>query len=55
MGLQRRIRTNCDGWFVTAALLLGTGLLAALFMRPEKDAQRLGVPESPASGVPVSH
>ncbi|MFI6416890.1 hypothetical protein ACIBG6_05595 [Streptomyces sp. NPDC050842] len=44
-----------NGWLVTAALLLVTGLLAALFMRPEKDARRLGVPESPATGVPVSH
>ncbi|MFI8271963.1 MFS transporter [Streptomyces rubiginosohelvolus] len=43
------------GWLVTAALLLITGLLAALFMRPEKDAKRLGVPESQATGVPVSH
>ncbi|MER7980496.1 MFS transporter [Streptomyces sp. NPDC095817] len=44
-----------DGWLVTAALLLVTGLLAALFMRPEKDAQRLGVTESPAAGIAVSH
>ncbi|MFJ6514058.1 MFS transporter [Streptomyces sp. NPDC091406] len=44
-----------NGWLVTAALLLITGLLAALFMRPEKDANRLGVPESQATGVPVSH
>ncbi|MFC9242510.1 MFS transporter [Streptomyces sp. NPDC057136] len=43
------------GWLVTAALLLVTGILAALFMRPEKDALRLGVPESPGTGVPVSH
>lgn len=38
-----------NGWLVTAALLLVTGLLAALFMRPEKDAQRLGVAESPTA------
>ncbi|MGW7413931.1 MFS transporter [Streptomyces sp. NPDC054863] len=44
-----------NGWLVTAALLLVTGVLAALFMRPERDARRLGVPESPTSGVPVSH
>ncbi|MFI0977280.1 MFS transporter [Streptomyces sp. NPDC021093] len=44
-----------NGWLVTAALLLVTGVLAALFLRPERDAGRLGVPESPASGVPVSH
>ncbi|MEW1567920.1 MFS transporter [Streptomyces sp. NPDC093509] len=44
-----------NGWLVTAALLLVTGILAALFMRPEKDAQRLGVTESPAAGIAVSH
>ncbi|MFE5393583.1 MFS transporter [Streptomyces sp. NPDC056568] len=43
------------GWLVTAALLLVTGILAALFMRPEKDARRLGVPESLTADVPVSH
>ncbi|MFF7331754.1 MFS transporter [Streptomyces sp. NPDC008150] len=36
-----------DGWLVTAGLLLGTGLLASVFMRPEKDARRLGVPGTP--------
>ncbi|MFJ2295610.1 MFS transporter [Streptomyces sp. NPDC087894] len=44
-----------NGWLVTAALLLVTGLLATPFMRPERDAQRLGVPESPTTGLPVSH
>ncbi|MEU7293031.1 MFS transporter [Streptomyces exfoliatus] len=44
-----------NGWLVTAALLLVTGLLATPFMRPERDAQRLGVPESPTTGIPVSH
>ncbi|MFC8626761.1 MFS transporter [Streptomyces anulatus] len=44
-----------NGWLVTAALLLVAGILAALFMRPEKDAQRLGVPEAPAAGIPLSH
>ncbi|MFD5208634.1 MFS transporter [Streptomyces anulatus] len=44
-----------NGWLVTAALLLVAGILAALFMRPEKDAQCLGVPEAPAAGIPVSH
>jgi MFS family permease len=43
------------GWLVTAALLLVTGVLAALFMRPEKDARRFGVPESAPAGIPVSH
>ncbi|MEU2069701.1 hypothetical protein [Streptomyces anulatus] len=44
-----------NGWLVTAALLLVTGLLSALFMRPEKDARRLGVLESPAARVRVRH
>ncbi|WP_328745081.1 MFS transporter [Streptomyces sp. NBC_00285] len=37
-----------NAWLVTATLLLVTGLLAALFLRPERDARRLGVPETPA-------
>ncbi|MFF1925054.1 MFS transporter [Streptomyces sp. NPDC058221] len=44
-----------DGWLVTAALLLVTGILATLYMRPERDARRLGVPEYPSTGVAVSH
>ncbi|MFJ4713483.1 MFS transporter [Streptomyces sp. NPDC088785] len=44
-----------NGWLCTAALLLVTGLLAALFMRPERDARRLGVPESPGAAAPVVH
>ncbi|MFF5920802.1 MFS transporter [Streptomyces flavochromogenes] len=44
-----------NGWLVTAALLLFTGLLAACFMRPERDAERLGVPESPGAAAPVVH
>ncbi|MFF3019382.1 MFS transporter [Streptomyces sp. NPDC057939] len=32
-------------WLLTAALLALAGLLAALFLRPERDALRLGVPE----------
>ncbi|TXS44311.1 MFS transporter [Streptomyces sp. t39] len=44
-----------NGWLVTAALLLVTGLLAACFMRPERDAERLGVPESPGTAAPVVH
>lgn len=43
-----------NGWLVTAVLLLFTGVLAALFMRPDRDAERLGVPESPGA-VAVSH
>ncbi|MFJ2088991.1 MFS transporter [Streptomyces sp. NPDC087901] len=44
-----------NGWLVTAALLMITGILAALFMRPERDARRLGVPELASTGVAVSH
>ncbi|WP_328540395.1 MFS transporter [Streptomyces sp. NBC_00344] len=44
-----------SGWLVTAALLLATGILAALFMRPERDAQRLGVPLGQDSVVPGPH
>lgn len=44
-----------NGWLVTAALLLVTGLLATRFLRPERDAQRLGVAESATTGIPVSH
>jgi MFS family permease len=44
-----------DSWLITAALLLVTGVLAALFTRPEQDARRLGVPDTPAAGVPVAH
>ncbi|WP_191134249.1 MFS transporter [Streptomyces sp. col6] len=44
-----------NGWLVTAALLLITGILAALFMRPERDARRLGVPEFASTGIAVSH
>ncbi|MFF4323452.1 MFS transporter [Streptomyces sp. NPDC001568] len=37
-------------WFLTSALLAVAGLVTALFLRPERDARRLGVPdpESPA-------
>ncbi|MFE2558676.1 alkyl sulfatase dimerization domain-containing protein [Streptomyces sp. NPDC059352] len=35
----------------TAAL----GALTALFLRRERDADRLGVPETPPVGVPVAH
>lgn len=44
-----------NGWLVTAALLLVTGVLAALFIRPERDARRLGVPETPGAVDPVVH
>ncbi|MET7758926.1 hypothetical protein ABZT27_30100 [Streptomyces sp. NPDC005389] len=44
-----------SGWLVTAALLLVTGLLSAFFMRPERDAERLGVPESPGAAAPAVH
>ncbi|MFE4258086.1 MFS transporter [Streptomyces sp. NPDC056883] len=35
-------------WLLTAALLALAGLLAALFLRPERDAYRLGVPAEEA-------
>ncbi|MFJ9407531.1 MFS transporter [Streptomyces sp. NPDC101393] len=44
-----------NGWLLTAALLLVPGILAALFLRPERDARRLGVPRAPAVGAPVAH
>ncbi|MFJ6698368.1 MFS transporter [Streptomyces sp. NPDC091272] len=43
------------GWLLTAGLLLTTGVLAALFLRPERDARRLGVPESAGAAAPVGH
>ncbi|MEV8629513.1 MFS transporter [Streptomyces sp. NBC_01268] len=45
-----------DGWLLTAALLACAGALTTLFLRPERDAARLGVPETPSvAGVPVVH
>ncbi|CAL9280609.1 MFS transporter [Streptomyces sp. SudanB182_2057] len=45
-----------DGWLLTAALLAVAGALATLFLRPERDARRLGVPETPSlPGAPVAH
>ncbi|WDM14625.1 MFS transporter [Streptomyces lavenduligriseus] len=45
-----------NGWLLTAALLAVAGALTTLFLRPERDAQRLGVPETPSlPGVPVTH
>lgn len=42
------------GWLVTAALLAVTGVVATLFLRPERDAERLGVPEGAKPPVPVA-
>ncbi|MFG2645498.1 MFS transporter [Streptomyces sp. NPDC048370] len=44
-----------NGWLVTAALLATAGAATTLFLRPERDAQRLGVPETPPVGVPMAH
>ncbi|GGY50708.1 MFS transporter [Streptomyces tanashiensis] len=44
-----------NGWLFTAGLLAVAGALTALFLRPERDAERLGVPETPPVGVPVAH
>ncbi|MFI9742926.1 MFS transporter [Streptomyces sp. NPDC052494] len=44
-----------NGWLFTAGLLAVAGVLTALFLRPERDADRLGVPETPSPGVPVAH
>ncbi|MEV7508598.1 MFS transporter [Streptomyces sp. NPDC091201] len=42
-------------WLLTAALLAVSGACAAVFLRPERDARRLGVPAdtAPAPGVHV--
>ncbi|MEV7584618.1 MFS transporter [Streptomyces erythrochromogenes] len=42
-------------WLLTAALLAAAGACAAVFLRPERDARRLGVPAdgAPAPGVHV--
>ncbi|MDT9690479.1 hypothetical protein Q5762_19445 [Streptomyces sp. P9(2023)] len=44
-----------NGWLFTAALLATASAAATLFLRPERDAKRLGVPETPSVGVPVTH
>ncbi|MFJ8663560.1 MFS transporter [Streptomyces sp. NPDC093795] len=44
-----------NGWLFTAGLLAVAGAVTALFLRPERDAERLGVPETPSVGVPVAH
>ncbi|MET9677540.1 MFS transporter [Streptomyces sp. NPDC006482] len=44
-----------NGWLFTAGLLVMAGVLTALFLRPERDADRLGVPETPSARVPVAH
>ncbi|MEU9998735.1 MFS transporter [Streptomyces sp. NPDC050848] len=44
-----------NGWLVTAALLATAGAATTLSLRPERDARRLGVPETPPVGVPMAH
>ncbi|MEU9705058.1 MFS transporter [Streptomyces sp. NPDC047981] len=44
-----------SGWLFTAALLAVAGAATTAFLRPERDARRLGVPETPPVGVPVAH
>ncbi|MEG3627620.1 MFS transporter [Streptomyces poriticola] len=43
------------GWLTTAGLLVVSGTLAARFLRPERDARRLGVPETEGVVGPVVH
>ncbi|WP_239092112.1 MFS transporter [Streptomyces sp. SID14478] len=45
------------GWLLTAGLLVAGGVLATLFLRPERTARQLGVPEtaSTAPAAPVAH
>ncbi|WP_306318040.1 MULTISPECIES: MFS transporter [unclassified Streptomyces] len=42
------------GWLLTSGLLVTGGILAAVFCRPERTAERLGVPETPAA-APAQH
>ncbi|OKJ49591.1 hypothetical protein AMK27_36140 [Streptomyces sp. CB02009] len=44
-----------NGWIFTAALLGVAGLLATVFLRPERDAEQLGVPESTTPHVSLMH
>lgn len=43
-----------QGWLLTAALLVTAGVLATLFCRPERSAQRLGVPETAGTAPAVT-
>ncbi|MFI5633114.1 MFS transporter [Streptomyces sp. NPDC051664] len=42
-----------SAYLLMAGLVAVAGVLAVCFLRPEKDAVRLGVPETPAVGIPV--
>ncbi|MET8129085.1 MFS transporter [Streptomyces sp. NPDC005065] len=42
-----------SAYLLMAALVAAAGVLAVRFLRPEKDAVRLGVPETPAVAIPV--
>ena len=42
-----------SAYLLMAGLVAAAGVLAVCFLRPEKDAMRLGVPETPAVGIPV--
>ncbi|NGN65572.1 MFS transporter [Streptomyces sp. A7024] len=44
-----------NGWLLTAALLAVGGALATAFLRPQRDAVRLGVPEHDLGRAPVAH
>jgi MFS family permease len=44
-----------NGWMFTAGLLAVAGVLTTLFLRPERDAKRLGVPETPTAHMPMIH
>ncbi|MCP9982655.1 MFS transporter [Actinomadura madurae] len=43
-----------NGWLLTAALLAVGGVLATAFLRAERDAERLGVPEAEGAAAPVA-
>ncbi|MFI6649138.1 MFS transporter [Streptomyces sp. NPDC050529] len=42
-----------SAYLLMAGLVAVAGVLAVCFLRPEKDALRLNVPEAPAAGLPV--
>ncbi|WP_419993513.1 MFS transporter [Streptomyces boninensis] len=44
-----------NGWLLTAVLLAAGGALATGFLRPQRDADLLGVPEQEGVPVPVAH
>lgn len=42
-----------SAYLLMAGLVAVAGVLAVCFLRPEKDALRLNVPEAPTAGLPV--